>query len=78
MQSKRAPRPAKSYLIERRYTAEYFLHDVDARTLAPVQAPWEPPVDTYTGEDDLTEYYIELRNDEYAQRQTAIDAAYGM
>lgn len=34
--------------------------------------------DDYCGEDDLTERAIELRNDEYASRQTAIDAAYGM
>lgn len=39
---------------------------------------YEDGSDDYTGEDDLTERAIENRNDEYAQRQTAIDAAYGM
>ena len=60
------------------------LEDLFPATREVVEAPKagivvdEDGSDNYCGEDDLTEYYIELRNHEYAEIQTAIDAANGM
>jgi hypothetical protein len=58
--------------------AEREYADWDAKRDRPQIEVFADGSDSYTGEDDLTEYYIELRNDEYASRQTAIDAYYGM
>ena len=74
---------AKSFRIERRYTADFFLSNGrDARTLPVAVKPWashlEDRGDIYTGEDDLTERAIENRNHEFAEMQTAIDRQHGM
>lgn len=56
---------------------------VDAVTVYPIGGGrvvqvFDDGSDDYCGEDDLTERMIELRNSEYAEMQTAIDAAHGM